>query len=137
MWRKILRAYRYMVFHSYLWQKFLGSAAPEFGALAQIAATLYLNFFLISMVIHSLFEVWIPPMGFGPWGAVVFAFVLLGAEYLGLFAAGGFSKIREEFESQPASKSRRGRRIVAIYGFGSLICGVIVPVLIRFWTWPS
>jgi hypothetical protein len=137
MWRKLVRAHRYMVFHSFLWQKFLGSPVPEFGAIIQMAATLFVNLLLVTIVIHFLFEVWIPPMGFGPSGAFAFGFGLLGAEYWSLKAAGGFNKIKEEFESQPESSSRRGRRIIAIYGFVSILLCVIVPILIRYWTWPS
>jgi hypothetical protein len=137
MWRTLFCAYRYMVYHSYLWQKFLGSTAPEFGAMIQMAGTLYINLLLIAIVIHFLCEVWIPPMGFGHWGAVAFGFGLLGAEYWGLWAAGGFNKIKEEFESEPEPSSRRGRRIVAIYGFVSLFLCVMVPVVIRLWTWPN
>jgi hypothetical protein len=137
MLSKILRAHRHLAYHCYLWQKFLGGTALQFAAVTQVAATFFLNLLLLAFVIHFLFEVWIPPMGSGAWGAVGYMFVLVGVEYWCLMAAGRFTKIKKEFEGQPESTSRRGRRIAAIYSFGSLLLCVVIPVIIRIATWPN
>ena len=129
MLKAILRGHRYLAFHSYLWQKYTGSAIPEIAGVIQMAGLIFLHFFILANLTHALIGLWIPPMGFGPWGGVAFMLLLVVTEYWCLMAKGRFDKIKREFESQSEISIRRGRKVVLIYGFGSLFLAVLIPVL--------
>ena len=129
MLHRLLRWHRYLAYHAYLWQKYMGSSIPEASAVIQMSVVILLNFGLLAFVVDELLGIEIPPLGFGPWGGVAAAAILMCVEFWCLMAKGRFEKIKSEFGSPSQSEVRRGRRIVLLYSFGSLALVLLVPIL--------
>lgn len=129
MLKSIRRGHRYLVFHAYLYQKYLGTSMPKLAASIQMAGAIFINLLLIAIVTHTLIGTWIPPMGLGPWGGVGFMFLIVVMEYWSQMAKGRFERIQREFEGQSNDMERRGRKVLLLYCFGSVLLVILIPIL--------
>ena len=129
MLNRLLRWHRYLAYHACLWQKYMGSLVPEGAAVIQMAVSIFLDLMFVAMMVDELVGIEVPPLGFGPWGAVLTVAILMGVEFWCLMARGRFDKIKQEFQLSSESNIRRGRRIVLLFSFGSLLLVLLVPIL--------